>query len=249
MSVQYDLDLLLVAPYPAALWEKVVPELALKCRVHTIYLGNLPSVSAMSDYVLSLAPQRFAYAGYCLAAYVGLNIHRHEPQRMAGMAFINGAASTDGATRREIRRQRIEKLQLKLERSVYPEKLYLENAARWLLSPRSSPSEDLLSSAIELLSEIPISHSLSHQKALEDRGDYRSEYVRPNFPQITIGGRDDRVCPPVDVEASVAAGTVTFIEACGHLAPLEKPALVAQYLSTWLADIQSNDQTRGIRYG
>ncbi len=75
------------------------------------------------------------------------------------------------------------------------------------------------------------------QRAIMSRADSRPRLAAIRCPTVVVCGREDTLLPlevHEEMARGIAGATLRVIEACGHLAPLERPAEVAGALSELL---------------
>lgn len=78
---------------------------------------------------------------------------------------------------------------------------------------------------------------LRQQSAILNRVDSRPSLAAIGCPTLVLAGRQD-LLTPVDVHAEIAAAipnaTLVILPRCGHLSPMEQPAMVNAQLVAWL---------------
>ena len=88
--------------------------------------------------------------------------------------------------------------------------------------------------------EQPITALVTAQETIRDRVDSRPALPTIDVPALVLVGDEDRLTPPSDSEAMVAAlpdARLSRIAGAGHLAPLERPDLVAGQLVEFLEEV------------
>ena len=78
---------------------------------------------------------------------------------------------------------------------------------------------------------------LRQQKATMTRLDNRGLLPHIDCPTLVLCGREDALTPLAwheEMAAAIAGARLVVIDACGHLAPLERPAEVTAALRQWL---------------
>ena len=78
---------------------------------------------------------------------------------------------------------------------------------------------------------------LSQQAAVLNRIDSRPSLGAIACPTLVLAGRQDVVTPPAaqeEIAAAIRNATLVVLPACGHLSPLEQPAMVSAQLHAWL---------------
>ena len=88
--------------------------------------------------------------------------------------------------------------------------------------------------------EQPITALVTAQETIRDRVDSRPTLPTIDVPVLVLVGEEDRLTPPADAEAMVAAlpnARFSRIAGAGHLAPLERPDAVAGLLVDFLEEV------------
>ena len=78
------------------------------------------------------------------------------------------------------------------------------------------------------------------QETIRDRADSRPTLATIDVPVLVLVGEEDRLTPPADAEAMVAAlpdARFSRIAGAGHLAPLEQPDAVAAAVREFLREV------------
>ena len=214
------------------LWRHVAPALADVADCIMPAFAEQDSVASMASHALAMAGEGpFALAGFSMGGYVAQEIVHLAPARVQRLALIDtgsGAASdaervamdkTAAATVKDFTKV----LERMLPGSIHPSRAE-DGAMR----------EDLLG----MWGEVGAAAFVRHCRAAANRPDRREDLRRWRGPVTVICGREDQVQPP-DLSRELAAicglGDVAWIEACGHLSPLERPQELAALLRRWLA--------------
>jgi pimeloyl-ACP methyl ester carboxylesterase len=81
-------------------------------------------------------------------------------------------------------------------------------------------------------------HQLRQQSAILGRPDSRAELPGLRLPTLVAVGEGDVLTPPElaeEIAAGIPGARLHRIPGCGHLPPLEAPALVTALLREWLS--------------
>ena len=79
---------------------------------------------------------------------------------------------------------------------------------------------------------------LRQQTAILNRADSRPSLAAIGCPTLVLAGRQDVLTPVAlheEMAAAIPAATLVVLPRCGHLSPLEQPAMVSAQLGAWLA--------------
>lgn len=185
-----------------------------------------------SQRVLELVTDFFVPVGSSMGGYLAFELWRRAPERIAAMALVGTRATPDSPEQREARDDSI-----RLLGEAGREPFWDELAPR-LFGPGTDPA--VVAAARALALEQPITALVAAQETIRDRVDSRSALPTIEVPVLVIVGEEDRLTPAADAEAMVAAlpnARLSRIAGAGHLAPLERPDVVAGLLVEFLEEI------------
>lgn len=228
-----DLVLLPGLTNDARLWQPVAVMLADVAEGAHGDLTNGETMAEVAADVLAHAPARFALAGMSMGGYCALEIVRLAPERVMALALVDTSARPDGADAKANREKQIDRA-----RDDYPA-LVEELLAKWMHASRlHDPQVAGVARAMALAAGPEV--FARQQRAIMSRNDSRDLLPVIRVPALVVYGRDDAVLP-FEVHQEMATGIpgagLSVIEACGHLAPLERPAEVAAAMRDWIERI------------
>lgn len=212
-------------------WAGPAADLADVADITVADFFGFDSITAMAESVLAKAPARFAVAGHSMGGRVALEIVRLAPERVRGLALLNSGVHPRRPNEAE-------------QRQVLVDLAHAEGmdalARRWL-PPMVAPART---------ADVPFMERLAAEvrratpdiferqiRALLNRPD--AEAVLPTIacPTLVLGGHQDG-WSPADQQRSIAAGiagaSLTLIDDCGHMSPVEQPEAVGAALRGWL---------------
>lgn len=226
-----DLVLLPGLTNDARLWQPVAALLADAANVTHGDLTGGETMTEVAVAVLEHAPARFALAGMSMGGYCALEIMRIAPERVTALALVDTSARPDDAKARANREQQIERA-----RSDYPA-LVEELLPKWMHASRlKDPAVAGVARAMALQAGPEVFARQQH--AIMSRSDSRPVLAVIRVPTLVVYGRDDAVLPR-EVHEELATGVpgaiLEVIDACGHLAPLERPDAVAASMRAWIS--------------
>jgi pimeloyl-ACP methyl ester carboxylesterase len=230
-------DMVILSPYGADLWSDVLDQLPQLGRVIAPDLGRGGDLSRMASEILRDAPRVFHLMGLCMGGYLAFEIMRQAPARVSALALLNTSAAPDSEQMAAARARRITSLEMRLRDQAEPDDAYIENAVRWLISPASQNRPRVADRVRTILKDVSLKSSLAQQRAMMNRPDSRGALGRLRIPTLVVGGQHDRICAPShsrEIAASISGSDIVVIEQCGHLAPVEAPARVAQAVGRWI---------------
>lgn len=214
----------------ARLWESVAAALADVADATVGDLTTRHTMTALAADVLARAPARFALAGLSMGGYCALEIMRQAPDRVVALALLDTSARPDTAESKANRLKQIERA-----RSDYAG-LIEEMLPKWVHPSRvGEPAVGGVARSMALDSGLDV--FARQQRAIMSRADSRPLLASVRCPAVVIAGRDDALMP-LEIHEELARGipgaTLSLIDECGHLAPLERPAQVSAALRSWL---------------
>ena len=216
----------------AAVWQDQIDALGGAYDVRVPDFSGLDSLEAMADAALALTDGPFALAGHSMGGRVAMQVMAQAPRRVERLALLDTGAHPpppDEAARR----------QLLLD---IAERDGVEAVIQAWLPPMIAPdrrNDEALWEAIAAMLRRAGVRTLERQvRALLGRPDGFPALERAACPVAYVVGRLDGWSPPEQhrrMQARTPNATLTVIEDCGHMAPMEAPAAVNQALEEWLS--------------
>ncbi len=204
----------------ADLVDTVVPE-----------LHHHDSIGAMAESVLAAAPSTFALGGFSMGGYVAFEILRRAGHRVERLALIDTQATPDTPEATARRRGFIEQTRIGRFHGVQPSLLPT------IIHPARLKDAAVVQPILDMAKEVGAEGFVREQNAIMARPDSRPLLVEIKVPTVVIVGRQDQATPlprSQEMAADIANARLVVIEACGHMAPLEKPDEVTEALRRWL---------------
>lgn len=223
-------------PFDARMWDGIRP--ALDDAGFEAVAPDLPGADvdlgfgAWSQRVLGLVEGSFVPVGSSMGGYLAFELWRRAPERIAAMALVGTRATPDSPEQREARDDSI-----RLLGEAGREPFWDELAPR-LFGPGTDPA--VVAAARALAVAQPVTALVAAQETIRDRVDSRPVLPTIDVPVLVLVGEEDRLTPPADSEAMVAAlpnARFSRIAGAGHLTPLEQPDVVAAELVDLLEEI------------
>ena len=216
----------------ARLWGAQVEDLGARVRPWIADFRRDDSIPAMARRALEECPfDRFSLAGLSMGGYVAMEVMRQAPQRVERLALLDTQARDESAEARE-RRLVLMRLGEEGRLDEVSERLMP------LFLHASRLSDDRLTGLCrDMARAVGRDAYLRQQKAILERVDSRASLAQVRCPTLVLCGDND-LLTPVDrheeIAAAIPGAKLVKIRACGHMAPLEKPAAVTQALEGWL---------------
>lgn len=222
----------------AGVWEPLYPHLPAGTTPWVADYGLANSLGAMAALVLQHAPaERFALAGHSMGGRVAMEVLRQAPQRVSHVALMNtghlpraaGEAGAQEAAKRHAllevaRTQGVRAMaQTWVQGMVHPDRLRDAALIEAVVAMFARKNADVFAAQIEALLARPDASDVLHKLAV---------------PTLLQCGAQDSWSPPTqhaDMQALAPHAVLGVVADAGHMAPMERPAAVAQGLARWLA--------------
>lgn len=189
------------------------------------------TVAGMAARILADAPPRFALLGHSMGGYVALEVVRTAPARVARLVLVNTQARTDAAEVTENRRRRVA-----LARGGKYAAVRAESFAA-SVHPAHENDVRLAAVAREAGEDVGAEAYVRQQIAIMGRVDQRPHLPNIAVPTLIITGDTDRVISNEysrEMAALIRGAALVVIPECGHMSPLEQPAVMAAALTGFL---------------
>ena len=170
------------------------------------------------------------FVGCSIGGYIMLELWRHAPQRMQGLAFICSKPQAD-AEPALIKRA----ANIAIARESGVEALF-DGMAKLLIGESSQQRRPEIVSECRARMTLTPEAFVAVQAGLAARPDSIPTVADITEPVLAIAGGEDTAVTPADMEAFRAASLCEFhlIPDAGHFAAYEQPQKVAELLGPWL---------------
>jgi pimeloyl-ACP methyl ester carboxylesterase len=182
--------------------------------------------------VLGLVDGPFVAVGCSMGGYLSFELWRQAPERIAALVLADTRATPDSPEQREARDDSIRVLGEAGHEAFWAD-----------LAPKIF-AEDVEPVVVEraraITFEQPLTGLVATQETIRDRVDSRPTLSTIDVPVLVLVGEEDRLTPPADSEAMVAAlpdARFSRMAGAGHLAPLEQPEAVAVAVREFLQEV------------
>ena len=213
------------------LYAAQVEALRPQCVPQVVDLTRDDSIAAMAGRVLAAAPERFALCGLSMGGYVAFEIMRRAPERVTRLALLDTQARLDSAEARARRRDLI----ALAERGAFA--AATARLLPLLVHPDRREDAALGATIAGMAERVGREGFLRQQTAILNRIDSRPGLADIACPTLVLTGRQDLLTPVevhLEIAAAIPAATLVVLPNCGHLSPLEQPAMVNAQLAAWL---------------
>lgn len=217
-----------------ASWSEVVAGLRDVARCRVADYGDERSLEAMARRALGQAPQRFALAGHSMGARVAYEVLRIAPKRVTRLALLDTghAQARAGSAERERREALVRIARAQGMRAL---------AHAWLppmIHPARMQDAALVDAIVAMVERSTPERYAAQVEALLHRSAVADLLRTVRVPALVACGREDGWSPLAqheEIAALMPGARLVVIEACGHMAPMERPREVAAALRDWLA--------------
>jgi pimeloyl-ACP methyl ester carboxylesterase len=218
-------------PLDSRMWN--VQRRALEANAYEVVAPDLPGeppdigLDSWARRVLGEVSGRLLPVGCSIGGYLAFELWRQAPERIAALGLVDTRATPDTP---EQRQGRDDTIRLLGEAGFEP---FWERTA-----PNLFAGDDPGARAIA--SEQPITGLVAALETLRDRPDSRETLPTIDVPVLVVVGEEDRLTPPADAEAMVAAlpdARLLRIAGAGHLTPLERPEALTEALVGFVREV------------
>ena len=216
----------------AAVWQGQAEAFASAYDVRTPNFHGFDSFDAMAKAALDLTDGRdFALAGHSMGGRVAMQVAAMVPQRVQRLALLDTAAHPPAPIETERRLGLVE----------IGEREGIEAVIQAWLPPMIAPNRHddraLWDAIAAMLRRAGVQTLRRQQHALLNRPDGYAQLDTVRAPTAFIVGALDGWSTPQqhrDMQAHVPGSTLTVIDNCGHMAPMEAPDAVNAAFAQWL---------------
>jgi pimeloyl-ACP methyl ester carboxylesterase len=213
-----------------AVFDRVVAALPSGIKVHAVDNPPLITVEEIAQALLMQLPQKFWLAGFSFGGYVALAMLEAAPERIAGLALLCSSPFADSL---EASQKRIAALEGVAQGRYFE---MVEAQASNAFHPDSLQRPELLAARRQMVQAYGPQNYEAHVRATAARPD-RTHVLNSNLPILVVSASHDKVMPPAMLARyaqAIPGARYEMIEEAGHLAPMEKPQLVALAMTQWI---------------
>lgn len=215
----------------ARLWEYVLADPPAE-RVLLARIDTDDTIGALAEAVLRDAPERFAIAGHSLGGVVAIEVARRAPSRVSRLGLISCSARAPSAVQLAGWQTMADSVRAGAFQRV------VSDFSRAMLPP-AARSDEALEAAIAAMAHDVGPAGLARQlNAQLHREDYLGTLATLRVRTLVVSGSLDDISPPglqAEMAAALPDATHLTIDGCGHLTPLEAPAVLRAGLRELLA--------------
>jgi pimeloyl-ACP methyl ester carboxylesterase len=222
-------------------WRDQVPVLSELADITIADHKQIDSLGGMAEAILANAPERFAVAGHSMGGRVALEIFRRAPQRVRGIAIMDSkytplAAGAAGDQEAAARHALVDKARKEGMRAM---------AVQWsrpMVHPDRLSDAPLMNAILDMVERKTPDIFAAQIKALLERPDAGPLLPQIQCPSLVLCGRQDSWSGLSDHEtmaAMIPHTQIAWIEDCGHMSTMERPAEVTAAMREWLTKVDT----------
>jgi pimeloyl-ACP methyl ester carboxylesterase len=220
-----------------AVWEFQVAALAGRYDCVVPEYGAADSLAAMAQSALEAAPPRFSLIGHSMGGRVALEVMRTAPHRVVRLALLDTGfqARPEGEIGEAEARKRYRLLDIALSQGM---RVMGREWLQGMVHPERLQDRALIESILEMIGRNTPGVFASQIRALLNRPSAKEVLGAIRCPTLILCGRQDGWSPLArheEMARMIAGARLAVIEDSGHMITLERPAVVAAALESWLA--------------
>ena len=221
----------------ARLWEAQLHALppALRATVSDVHMRH-DRIEAMAGALLAEHAGRLILCGASMGGMIAMEAARQAPDRIAGLALLGTNARPETPEMHALRASAIELFERGEARDV------IELNAGFAFHPAQASDAALIRRYVEIVLDAGTTQLIRQNRALMMRPDARPNLPRYQGPTLVMCGEGDRLTPPEcsrEIAQLVPHAELVWVEQCGHMLTMEKPAVVNATLGAWLQRTQA----------
>ena len=215
----------------AGVWRAQIAAFGAAYDIRVPDFHALDSFDAMAAAALAVADRPFALAGHSMGGRVAMQVAATAPERVLRLALLDTGAHLPAPGEAESR----------LALVATGEREGIEAVIQaWLppmLAPAHRENQALWGEIAAMQRRAGVDTLRRQQQALLGRRDGFAQLDKVKVPTAFITGALDGWAPREqhrEMQARVPGSTLTVIDGCGHMAPMEAPEAVNQAFTAWL---------------
>jgi pimeloyl-ACP methyl ester carboxylesterase len=188
-------------------------------------------VPSIARHILGNSPPKFCAIGFSFGGFVALELIRQAPDRVSMLALLNTSARPESQSAAKSRLDRIRRAQFGQHEQVLSEQFL------HMVHPDHVEDPKLFGLWKEMGIDYGREAFIRTMNAGLNRPDARSILKTIVCPTLVVAGDTDEVAPPSrshEISGAISNSRLIVLSICGHLSPIEQPALLSAALEQWL---------------
>ncbi|MEQ8806261.1 MAG: alpha/beta hydrolase [Rhodospirillales bacterium] len=213
-----------------ALWSRMEPGLAALGTCTFADLSRTDDIEATANALLDAAPDRFILIGFSLGGFVAREIVRLAPDRVSGLVLMNSSARPP---RPEIAKRNAFLIGHTKERGF---RGLSADAVKKAFHPDRRDDAALIQEVKDMALRMGADAFIKQLSIA--RRDGRPDLAAIACPTLVIWARQDELRSmneSKEMAEAIPGAEFRIIEDCGHMTPMEAPAVVLDVIASWLA--------------
>lgn len=214
----------------ADLWRDQVAALSSRYDVRVADITRGETMAALVEAVFALADGPLSVAGFSLGGYVAQAMLMRSPERIARLALLDTAVRPD-TPERAAERARLSRLATASGRFLG----IGDGLLKTYLAPDHATDPDM-AGRVKAMTQRLGAEVFVRQSAIV-RADGEAALRAYPGPALVLCGELDRITPSQghrEMAAMLSNAELVVAPGCGHLTPIEAPALVSGALASWM---------------
>ncbi len=193
--------------------------------------GADDSIAGMARRLLDAAPERFDLVAHAMGGFVAFELMRTAPGRVRRLALLGTLAPADTPEQNARREGYLRLVREGRFAAVVEERIPI------LVHPDRRGDDTIIGPVRRMAAQTGPERFLAQQRAIMTRLDSRPGLGAIACPVLLIRGREDAIASDAhqqEMLAALPAARLATVDACGHLATLERPEAVNALLRAFL---------------
>jgi len=216
----------------ASVWRAQLPALARWNPVVSDVHTRADSIPAMASLLLREHEGPLVLCGASMGGMVAMEVARHAPQRVQGLALLGTDAGPDTPEMTKLREEAIVLFGQGRAREVIEPNIALA------FHPRNAPA--LAAEYLEIVLGAGADQLVAQNRAVIARPDARDHVPWLRCPVLLLCGDADQLTPlqrSEEILGLCQSARLIVVPQCGHMLTMEQPRFVNEALAEWLAGV------------
>jgi pimeloyl-ACP methyl ester carboxylesterase len=225
----------------AAVWVRLVPLLEEVAEVRIANVQTQTSIAAMATDALAMVAdmppeQPLVICGFSMGGVVAIEIIAASTRNISAICLLGTSGRPESAEGSVLREKTIAAIERDFDKVTV-------GVARYAAAAQTQTNEALMADMVTLMRAVGPATAIAQNRAIMARSDHRAALAQLKLPVLVLCGKDDQITPPIlseELAALIPGAQLAWIEAAGHMTPMEQPVALAIHLKTFLSRVLSN---------